>query len=99
MTDTSAFGVAVGFIAGGILLFSGLPALVEILRDKIRKATPGERRSRLLMALGNGLWVVSGLMTENTAVVVMCGINTIIQAAIWCRMACGPDPPKSAAPH
>lgn len=85
IASVSFLGTVLGFIAGGILLVSGLPALREQLRGQEGGSTPGERKSRLIMALGNGLWVISGLLTMNVAVIAMCGMNTAIQLAIWSK--------------
>lgn len=76
---------AVGLIAGTLLLASGLPLLREQLR-RPHGGTAGERQSRLMMAIGNGLWVVAGVLGGLPAVSLMCSINTLINLEIWRRM-------------
>ncbi|MCR9089714.1 MAG: hypothetical protein NXH97_23620 [Rhodobacteraceae bacterium] len=77
-----------GVIAGSILLLSGLPVLCEQLRNA-RAGSSGERRSRLMMAAGNGLWVLAGAASGFWAVCVMCGIQAAIQLEIYRRMRTG----------
>ncbi len=85
MMTPEVLGNVLGFSAGFILLASGFPAMWEqIVRPN--RGTVGERRSRLLMAVGNLVWVVAGVITSIWPVIVMCGINSIIQALIWQRM-------------
>ena len=84
MMDGLAF--VMGMTAGLLLLVSGLPMIIEQLKHP-NPGTPGERRSRLLMALGNAIWVVSGLLSGNPAIILMCAINAAIQMAIWRRMS------------
>lgn len=76
---------AIGMAAGMLLLTSGIPLLREQLRHP-SPGTAGERQSRLIMALGNSLWVISGVLAGLHAVILMCGINTIINIEIWRRM-------------
>lgn len=83
--DVSVLGSMLGFIAGTVLIYSGWPALKELIR-KPHHGTLGERRSRLFMVIGNAIWVISGIMTANIAIIIMCGINILIQSAIWFRM-------------
>ncbi len=78
-------GIVMGYLAGAILIYSGYPALKELIRYP-RFGTLGERRSRLLMVTGNLRWVLSGLLTQNQSVLVMRAINVVIQLAIWTRM-------------
>jgi len=78
-------GEAIGFIAGIVVLASGLPSLKEQLLEP-RAGTPAERNGHLLLALGNGLWVASALLTGAFAVSVMAGLNVAIRMSIWSRM-------------
>lgn len=83
--EISVIGSMLGFLAGTILIYSGWPALKDLLR-KPHHGTQGERRSRFFMMIGNTIWVISGIMTANIAIIIMCGINVLIQSAIWFRM-------------
>ena len=83
--DYVVIGTFLGFLAGSTLIYSGWPALSQQLLTP-GMATDGERRSRFIMVVGNILWVLSGLLTMNFAVIGMCGLNAIIQAVIWFKM-------------
>lgn len=91
MVDFVDFPNAVGLAAGTLLLVSGFPVLWEQLKRSKSAATAGERRSRLMMALGNGLWVIAGIISSLyavtlNAVTLMCAINALINLEIWRRM-------------
>lgn len=74
-----------GFLAGSLLLISGLPVIYEQFLQS-GPTTPAERKSRLIMALGNAIWVLSGVLSANLSVIIMCGLNMLIQTTIWIRM-------------
>ena len=79
------FGSILGFVAGLLLLSSGFPMFREqILNPKF--GSKGERQSRLLMALGNGIWTVAGVLMQVWPVSILCGVNATIQLIIWIRM-------------
>jgi hypothetical protein len=81
-------GDMVGFLAGGILLYSGSPLLKAVLLSEARVSTE-EKQSRALMAVGNLLWVLCGLLTEAAPIVIFCGVQALVQAAIYFKMEVG----------
>lgn len=83
--EFSIIGNIIGFAAGTTILVSGFPALLQQLKSA-HAGTQGERKSRFLMGIGNGLWVVSAAMTGAWSLMGMALINTVIQLAIWRRM-------------
>lgn len=86
MVDFIDLANTIGLAAGTLLLVSGFPVLWEQLKRSKSAATAGEQRSRLMMALGNGLWVIAGLISGLYAVTLMCAINALINLEIWRRM-------------
>jgi len=83
--DNAILGEYLGYLAGGIILYSSWPMIKEELwTQKIR--SPGERLCRLWLAIGNSVWVASGILTGNSAVMIVCGVNCAIQFGLWIRM-------------
>lgn len=80
-------GETLGFIAGMVVLASGLPSLKEQLLVPYA-GTRAQRNGHLLLALGNALWVASALFTGAFAISVMAGLNVVIRISIWARMTC-----------
>lgn len=74
-----------GGIAGGVLVGSSIPVFLERWHQSL-PATKGERRSRLAMAAGNALWVVSGLLIGHMSLAAMCMLSATLQLFIWWRM-------------
>lgn len=84
MIDLSLLANVLGLFAGSILLISGFPVLREELLSN-HERTPGERLSRLAMAVGNGAWVIVGILSGLWAVTLMCGVNALIQLFIFLK--------------
>ena len=83
--NSRLFGEMLGFIAGLIVLASGLPTIKVQFRSP-RAGTRDERLGHLYLAIGNAVLVFSCLLTGVISIASMALINVGIRLTIWFRM-------------
>jgi uncharacterized protein with PQ loop repeat len=71
----------IGFAAGTIVTSAALPRLRDIMRN--HDVALGESLARnALIAGGNFIWVIYGVLQNAHAVTVMCGLSTVLNGMI-----------------
>ena len=71
----------IGFVAGAIVTSAALPRVRDILRNHDVALNESLPRNAML-AGGNLIWVVYGVLQDVLAVAVMCGLSTTFNGAI-----------------
>ncbi len=71
----------ISFLAGGLVATAGVPRVLERiteLRAGRAKFGKGDLWRDSLVALGNALWVLFGLITGHFAITLFCGIQVLL---------------------
>lgn len=71
----------IGFTAGAIVTSAALPRVRDILRNHDMALNESLPRNAML-ASGNLVWVLYGVLQDALAVAVMCGLSTLFNGAI-----------------
>jgi len=69
--------VALSLVAGGMVAISGLPALVAAIIDPTSDHWLHIMRNAI-SSIGNALWVLFALETGYIAILIFCGLNTVL---------------------
>lgn len=76
------FEIIISFIAGGLIAFSAVPALIGKIKRQITGIKSdygvGDACRDAAITIGNGLWVVFGIHQGIPAIVLFCGTTTIL---------------------
>jgi uncharacterized protein with PQ loop repeat len=71
----------IGFVAGAIVTSAALPRVLDILRNHDVALNESLPRNAML-AGGNLIWVLYGVLEDAIAVAVMCALSTLFNGAI-----------------
>jgi uncharacterized protein with PQ loop repeat len=71
----------IGFVAGTTVTAAALPRLLDIVRNHDVALNESYSRNALI-AGGNFIWIIYGVLQDALAVAVMCGLSTIFNGMI-----------------
>tara|TARA_R110002167_G_scaffold186979_3_gene388110 strand:+ start:892 stop:1221 length:330 start_codon:yes stop_codon:yes gene_type:complete len=76
-----AFIDLIGYAAGSVICVSTLPQILRLCRNPEQGIAESIPRN-VMIAAGNALWFVYGMMTSATAIAVMCVIGVVLNGIV-----------------